>query len=155
MGGAIGGSGTPVKGNICIGLVVRATLGKHLELQLAETRIEKLKDNFGGRSDFHCRDPRTNERKSIKCGDSCHSLRLPPFGEFRDQYDSVKVMCGKYNPDYQKDWSVPLEKGSPITNAFPFRFNEYLVPFATDRDRPRVAVQYLVAYERCRCRSDG
>merc|ERR1712063_94438 len=144
-----------VRGSICIGLVVRAALGKHLELQLAETTMEKSKDNVGGRSDFHWRDPGTKEKKSIKCGDPDHYLRLPPIGGFRDCYDSVKVMCGKYNPEYQKDWSVPLEKGSLVTNAFPFRLNEYLVPFANERDKPRVAVQYLVAYERCRRKSDG
>jgi len=137
-------------GRICIGLVVRAALGKSMELQLAEDiqLMEKNKDNVGGRSDFHWHNPGTGEKMIVGPEHPRFKDRLPPWGPFRDDYDSVKVMSGMYNPEYQKEWSKKLGEG-PATNAFPFRFNEYLVPFA-GRKPPRVAVQYLVAYERRR-----
>jgi len=142
-----------VKGNVCVTLVVRAVMGKHVELQLAEREFDQNKNDVGGRSDYHWRNPWDSDHiECIERGDVRHKERLPPFPE---SYDSVKVMCGKYNPTYQEGWSVRWKEDHPATNAFPFRFNEYLVPFAEDRQKPCAVVQYMVLYERVRQMDDG
>lgn len=123
---------------ICFAFVVRAFLGKHVQVQRQEIpSVEEMRklDKVGKRETiWHWREPNTGERISIPDTPSEPlKERKPPF-----ECDSVKVMCGKSNPEYSSEWS----NGQ---NGLPHRFNEYIVPFS---DPPKVVPQYLIAYAR-------
>merc|ERR1712137_943497 len=64
------------KSNMCISLVVRAALGKHMELQLAEQLpLDKVKDNVGAKSDYHWLDPHTRTTEVVRIGEIGHNER--------------------------------------------------------------------------------
>ena len=136
-------------GKVRIALVARAYLGKHVELQ--QQKLWYLdKKEFRAERDWdetvwHWRDPVSNSRCEIIDGPSRRCSRLPPWSD----WDSVKVIrpvwetrvsgATLYNPELSCKWIDG-------TNSLPYRFNEFIVPFS---EQPRVAVQYVLAYERC------
>lgn len=144
------------RGRVCVSLVARASLGRHVEVQLAESvkQMNLDKKDVGSRSDYYWHDPYeagsigSKRQTLVALGHPFHEKRRPPHNH---PYDSVKVMCSRYNPDYSSQWAQRVFPDKPVTNAYPSHFNEYVVPFPKEANEPQhAAIQYVVAYERVR-----
>jgi len=87
----------------------------------------------------------------VPMGHTMHVKHLPPHDR---PYDSIKVMCTRYNPEYSRQWAQRVPSDESVTNAYPSHFNEYFLPSRGDPGGPHALVQYIGAYERLR-RQDG
>jgi hypothetical protein len=126
-------------------LVVRAYLGRHLEVQKEGSMHPP---NLRTHSKWHWRDPQ-GPGDEVVIDDYGQYDRTPP-GEY-DGWDSVKVMATEIDSAFSEKWRrVDIVKGKPSDNTNPRRFNEYTVPpqEGDSPEPPCAAVQYVVAYQR-------
>jgi hypothetical protein len=127
-------------------LVVRAYLGRHLEMQ-KEGSIHP--PNLKSHRKWHWSDPQ-KPGDEVVIDDYRQEYDRSPPREY-DGWDSVKVMATEIDSAFSDKWRrVYMTKGKPNDNTIPRRFNEYIVPPQKGKDlhKPCAAVQYVVAYKR-------